>query len=260
MSSSSNLFTTDMVAADSHQGLVRTENQDSFAYSISDDGSMMFLLVADGIGGNERGDLASRFVCELMLRDFRQFQQKNDRSIESIKNFLKSTIALTNSALRNTNQSYNITHPMGSTVVCAILIDGYIITAHAGDSRIYCFTADGLKRYTEDHSFINEMLKRGKLTQEEAECHPYAHVIIQSMGVMDTVTPDINVYQRAPQDKILVCTDGVMLHVKDEVIEKVLSEAENARDAVHHFISLALRGGGGDNVTVMCFMQDNSSL
>lgn len=254
------LFTTNMVAADSHQGLIRSENQDSFAYSISDDGNMMFLLVADGIGGNERGDLASRFVCELMLRDFRQFQQKGLHDIDTIKGFLRSTILLTNSALRNTNQSYNIAHPMGSTVVSAILIDGYIITAHAGDSRIYCLKDGDLKRYTEDHSFINEMLKRGKITPEEAERHPYAHVICQSMGVMDTVTPDINVYERAPQDKFLVCTDGVMLHVKDDAIKKVLSEAENARDAVHHFISLALRGGGGDNVTVMCYMQDNTSL
>lgn len=258
--SENRLFTTSMVAADSHQGLVRSENQDSFAYSISDDGSMMFLLVADGIGGNERGDLASRFVCELMLRDFRTFQQKGVRDIESIKEFLRSTILLTNSALRNTNQSYNIAHPMGSTVVSAILIDGYIITAHAGDSRIYCLKDGDLKRYTEDHSFINEMLKRGKLTQEEAERHPYAHVIIQSMGVMDMVTPDINVYERAPQDKFLVCTDGVMLHVKDDVIKRVLADAENARDAVRSLISLALRGGGGDNVTVMCYMLEKNNL
>lgn len=249
------LFTTSMIAADSHQGLVRQENQDSFAYSISDDGSMAFLLVADGIGGNERGDLASRFVCELMLRDFRRFQQEGTRDIESIKEFLRSTIILTNSALRNTNQSYNIAHPMGSTVVSAILIDGYIITAHAGDSRIYCLKDGELKRYTEDHSFINEMIKRGKLTQEEAERHPYAHVIIQSMGVMDMVTPDVNVYERTEQDRFLVCTDGVMLHVKDNTIRDVLTKAEDARDAVRELISLALRGGGGDNVTAMCFMQ-----
>lgn len=249
------LFTTSMIAADSHQGLVRQENQDSFAYSISDDGSMAFLLVADGIGGNERGDLASRFVCELMLRDFRRFQQEGTRDIEAIKEFLRSTIILTNSALRNTNQSYNIAHPMGSTVVSAILIDGYIITAHAGDSRIYCLKDGELKRYTEDHSFINEMIKRGKLTQEEAERHPYAHVIIQSMGVMDMVTPDVNVYERTEQDRFLVCTDGVMLHVKDNTIRDVLTKAEDARDAVRELISLALRGGGGDNVTAMCFMQ-----
>lgn len=249
------LFTTSMIAADSHQGLVRQENQDSFAYSISDDGSMAFLLVADGIGGNERGDLASRFVCELMLRDFRCFQQEGTRDIEAIKTFLRSTIILTNSALRNTNQSYNIAHPMGSTVVSAILIDGYIITAHAGDSRIYCLKDGELKRYTEDHSFINEMIKRGKLTQEEAERHPYAHVIIQSMGVMDMVTPDVNVYERTEQDRFLVCTDGVMLHVKDNTIRDVLAKAEDARDAVRELISLALRGGGGDNVTAMCFVQ-----
>ena len=249
------LFTTSMIAADSHQGLVRQENQDSFAYSISDDGSMAFLLVADGIGGNERGDLASRFVCDLMLRDFRRFQQEGTRDIEAIKTFLRSTIILTNSALRNTNQSYNIAHPMGSTVVSAILIDGYIITAHAGDSRIYCLKDGELKRYTEDHSFINEMIKRGKLTQEEAERHPYAHVIIQSMGVMDMVTPDVNVYERTEQDRFLVCTDGVMLHVKDNTIRDVLTKAEDARDAVRELISLALRGGGGDNVTAMCFMQ-----
>ena len=253
--SGTSLFTTSMIAADSHQGLVRSENQDSFAYSISDDGSMAFLLVADGIGGNERGDLASRFVCELMLRDFRRFQQEGRRDVESIKTFLRSTIILTNSALRNTNQSYNITHPMGSTVVSAILIDGYIITAHAGDSRIYCLKNGELKQYTEDHSFINEMIKRGKLIREEAERHPYAHVIIQSMGVMDMVTPDVNVYERAAEDRFLVCTDGVMLHVKDDAIRDVLAKAENARDAARDLISLALRGGGGDNVTAMCFVQ-----
>lgn len=132
------IFLPIMIGADTHPGLIRSENQDSFAYSLSDDGRMAFLLVADGIGGNESGDLASRFVAQMMLREFQVFQKNGSVTTDQALNFLRSRITLTNSALRNLNTNYNVIRPMGTTIAALIMLPNHVVTAHAGDSRIYC--------------------------------------------------------------------------------------------------------------------------
>ena len=245
-------FDSSMVYADSHQGLVRSDNQDSFAYTVSSDGNMIFLMAADGIGGNESGDIASRYVAEMILREFQKFQKKGTPPEEQIVDFLKSTILLANSALKNLNLNMNVGHPMGTTLAILVLTPGCAVTAHAGDSRVYRYRDGKLEALTQDHSLISELVKLGKLTPEQAENHPYAHVISQSIGVHREVKPDFSIQKRKPGDKYMVCSDGILLHLKDNDIARIMDQAEDARSAVSALITGALRGGGGDNTTVLC--------
>ena len=250
------LFDSGMVYADSHQGLVRSDNQDSFAYTVSSDGKMIFLMVADGIGGNEAGDIASRYTAEMILREFQKFQKNGTPQEEEIVDFLKSTILLANSALKNLNINMNVGHPMGTTLAILVLTPGCAVTAHAGDSRIYRWREGKLEQMTQDHSLVAELVKLGKLTPEQAVNHPYAHVISQSIGVHRDVKPDFSIQERKSGDRYMVCSDGILLHLEDEKIAELIGKAEDARAAVSSLITAALRGGGGDNTTVLCAIPD----
>lgn len=247
------VFRPDMIYADSHRGLVRHGNQDSFAYTVRDEGNLVFMLVADGIGGNEGGDLASRFVSEMLLRDFQAYRQDPDQNPDKqMIAFLKKCLILANSALKNLNRNYNIAHPMGTTVAVLVLTPEKAYTAHAGDSRVYRLRKGELKHLTQDHSIVAELVRSGKLTEEEAKSHPMAHVISQSIGVRTDIKPDFSVYDHQPGDRYMICSDGVLLHLADPGIHQVLAAAKNARDAVRNLITLGLRGGGGDNITSLC--------
>ncbi len=243
------IFTPDMVFASSNTGLKRRENQDSFAYTVSPDGKSMLLMVADGIGGNESGDLASRFTVECILRDYLSFLRKGGQTIPG---FLKGTITLTNSALQNLNLNFNVQHSMGTTVAILILTENRAYIAHAGDSRIYRLRKGELTQLTCDHTVVNELIRRGELAAEDAPAHPYAHVICQAIGVQQNVQADYLEMEHLPGDRYLVCSDGVMLHLPDQSIRNLLAAAKNAQDAVRNLVTLALRGGGGDNITALC--------
>ncbi len=243
------LFTPDMIFADSHIGLRRSDNQDSYAYSVSADGSSAMLMVADGIGGNESGDLASRFAAEAILRDYLNFQTKKD---VPVLDFLKETVTLTNSALQSLNRNFNVQHPMGTTVAMMVLTGQHVYLAHAGDSRIYRLRDGVLTPLTSDHTIVNELIRNGELTPEEAKVHPYAHVICQAVGVQRTVCADYQELDHRPGDRYLVCSDGVLLHLPEQSIRNLLASAVSARDAVQNLVALTLRGGGGDNITAVC--------
>ncbi len=245
-------FTPGMIYGDTHQGLVRMGNEDSYAYSVSEKGDSILALVADGIGGNECGDLASRFVAEKMLRDFQIRSGGGFETQQMALDYLRSSIILANSALRGLNSNFNIVHPMGCTLASALFLQNVVITGHAGDSRVYCLRDHKLIQYTQDHSLVAEMLQRGEITPEAAKRHPFAHVISKSIGIEQEMDPEFNVFRRAPHDRFLICSDGVMLHLSDSVIRDILDSAKDAREAVSKIISMTLRGGGGDNTTAVC--------
>lgn len=256
LESGTKTFDSSMIYADSHQGLVRRDNQDSFAYTISSDGKMIFLMVADGIGGNESGDIASRYTAEMILREFQKFQKNGTPAEEEIVTFLKSTILLANSALKNLNLNMNVGHPMGTTLAILVLTPGCAVTAHAGDSRIYRLREGKLEAMTQDHSLVAELVKLGRLTPEQAVNHPYAHVISQSIGVHREVKPDFSIVERKAGDRYMVCSDGILLHLDENQITELIGRAEDPRGAVGSLITAALRGGGGDNTTVLCAIPD----
>ena len=239
------------IAADSHRGLVRRNNEDSFFYALNADGSRLIAAVADGIGGNENGEIASRTVCKMLLLRWRALNRKIPAfSSYEAADFLTHSIEEINSALFRINESYG-TKPMGTTIATLILGDTWMVSAHCGDSRLYRLRSGELTCMTTDHSLVNEMILNGELTQEEAKSHPFAHVITRSIGPAAQANPEIHIADRCIGDRYLLCSDGLTLHVEEEDIRKTLYDAFEPAQAVRKLMHLVLRKGARDNTTIV---------
>ena len=239
------------IAADSHRGLVRRNNEDSFFYALNADGSRLIAAVADGIGGNENGEIASRTVCKMLLLRWRALNRKIPAfSSYEAADFLTRSIEEINSALFRINESYG-TKPMGTTIATLILGDTWMVSAHCGDSRLYRLRSGELTCMTTDHSLVNEMILNGELTQEEAKSHPFAHVITRSIGPAAQANPEIHIADRCIGDRYLLCSDGLTLHVEEEDIRKTLYDAFEPAQAVRKLMHLVLRKGARDNTTIV---------
>ena len=239
------------IAADSHKGLVRRNNEDSFFYALNPDGSRLIAAVADGIGGNENGEIASSLVCKMLLMRWRALTASGGPAGSGdAANFLKHAILKINSALFRINESDN-SKPMGTTLAVMMAGENWMVSAHCGDSRLYRLRAGELTLLTNDHSLVNEMVQNGELTPEEAKTHPYAHVITRSVGPMKNPDPEIRICERLPGDRYLLCSDGLTLHIGEEQLRSVLLDAFEPSQAVKKLMRLVLQSGARDNTTIV---------
>ena len=240
------------VVADSHVGLVRESNEDSYVYYVSEDDKSVFIAVADGIGGHDGGEIASELCMKTMVSEWKKGDFGQTSSVYKLKRFLQSSLKKANKVIFDLNKSFNIQHPMGTTVVSAVLTPGNIITAHAGDSRCYRLRDGVLDQLTEDHSYVADLVKNNLISFEEAKNHPFSHIISRSIGPSKDVDMEVNTFDRKPSDRYLLCSDGLNAHLDDIEIETILHDAATAYDATRNLLYTALRGGGEDNITVLC--------
>ena len=247
-----NAITPDDIAADTHPGLVRECNEDSFFCSSLPCTPNVFVAVADGIGGHDSGDVASMVCMREMLVLWQRGHYRHARDPESAKNFLTKAIQASNEKLFNLNAAFNIQHPMGTTVVAGIFLEQHLVIAHAGDSRCYRLRNGVLERLTNDHSYIAELIKAKVIRPDEAKTHPFAHVISRSVGPIENLEPEVNIFERKPRDRYLLCSDGLTTQVEEVEIEMTLYDASNPRDAVRNLLYASLRNGGDDNITILC--------
>ncbi|MBR3289472.1 MAG: serine/threonine-protein phosphatase, partial [Clostridia bacterium] len=138
---------------------------------------------------------------------------------------------------------------MGTTVVAAVVCGQSAVVAHVGDSRAYLVTATGIEQVTRDHSLVQEMVERGRLTQSEAKNHPRKHFITRAIGVEDTVECDINEVEIPAEGELLICTDGLTNMVETEEIFRI-ARSTPPEAAADRLISTANMAGGSDNITV----------
>lgn len=240
------------ILSGTHAGLVRACNEDSYVYVVNESARNTLVAVADGIGGHERGDLASKLCTKNLLHAWQRRGMANENSDEQIMLFLKEEIKAANEKIYRLNKSMNIQNPMGTTLVSGIIGAEKLYVAHAGDSRLYRFRDGRLNSLTEDHSFIAELIKRNIISNEESKNHPFAHIISKSIGTAMNIEPDFNIFDLKEGDKLLFCSDGLNVHVDDPQIEVILDNALDPYDAVKNLIYAALRSGGEDNITVVC--------
>ena len=243
------------VAADSHPGFQRENNEDSFGVSVVPNGASL-LFVADGIGGNSGGDLASQFTTKSLLAQWKRFAADSMPGADAAVSFFRNTLEDINRTVYGINADQGtLSAPMGTTVAALALLTGQIVVAHAGDSRVYRIRANRIECLTEDHSMVQKWVREGVLAPEDAATHPMSHVIYKSIGQQRTLEPEINILDRKPGDRFVVCSDGLMCHVSDPEIRDVMTRADSAQNAVQSLITLALKRGGYDNVTVACCIQ-----
>ena len=248
--------TTSCIAADSHPGFQREGNEDSFGYSVDPDSDCSLMFVADGIGGNSGGDLASQFTAKSLLSQWRRFVAGRMPAADVTAAFFREALENINRTLHRINADQGtLKTPMGTTVAALAILRDQIVVAHAGDSRVYRFRDGTIESLTEDHSLVQKWVSEGAMTPEDARNHPMSHVIYKSVGPLSTLDPVIRILDRRHGDKFIVCSDGLMCHLEDAEILDVMSRVNSAQEAVSRLIGAALKRGGQDNVTVACYYQ-----
>jgi len=242
------------IAADTHPGFQRENNEDSFGTCMDPASDCALLFVADGIGGNSGGDLASQFTAKGLLAQWKRFSEGKTPHPDETVTFFRNTLEDINRTLYGINADQGtLSAPMGTTIAALALLPDRIVVAHAGDSRVYRIRAAGIECLTEDHSLVQKWVSEGVMTAEDAKTHPMAHIIYKSIGQQRHLEPDIRILDRKRDDRFIVCSDGLMCHVSDPEILHIVSKNESAQDAVQELIRTALKRGGHDNVTVACY-------
>jgi protein phosphatase len=221
------------VAHASNVGRVRSHNEDrSLARP-------PLLAVADGMGGAKAGEVAAQITVESL-----------DGSAPTPED-LRRRLTEANARIRESAQTDPSRLGMGTTVA-AILAEADAVTVmHVGDSRAYLWRGGGLRRLTDDHSVVAEMVRQGQLAPEDAERHPSRNIITRALGADDDIEIEETRIEIRDGDVVLLCTDGLSGLVDEEAIGEALASAPGLADAADALVAAALAGGGTDNVTVV---------
>lgn len=238
-------------AADSHVGLVRKVNEDSFGYYIDPARNYAIFAVADGIGGHGNGDVASAICIRMILEKWRNYDFSGTFDSPRGIAFFEMALGAANQKIYEINNRFSFRYPMGTTVVAALLTEHEVVVAHVGDSRLYRLKERSLTRMTEDHSFVAEMVRNNIITAEEAKNHPFSHIISRSIGPNEKADPEFSTFERCHGDRLLLCSDGLNIYASDQEIENFMVEAGTPQEAVGNLLKLSLRRGGEDNITLL---------
>jgi len=242
----------------SNVGKVRAVDEDALlameiqtAY-LSEPRTRLLLMVADGMGGHRRGDVASRIAVRAVARTLLPLLTSEDNLPRATYDQeLRSAVANANHAIFSEVQQHPEFEGMGTTLSLAVVDGPNLFVANVGDSRTYIINAREIFQVTRDHSLVQELIDRGELRPEEARHHPRKNVITMALGVYEEVTPDIGCLTTEPGDMVLVCCDGLINHVEDEDIHRVVVEASDPQTACEILVALANKGGGTDNISVI---------
>lgn len=240
----------------SHIGLRRSRNEDSYAIYDSgvsqpsaDNRGILFVL-ADGIGGHACGDLASKMACQGLTAIF-DGGSAGFEPQEYAKR-LNDLIFSVDSRIRQRGLMDSDCMDMGSTLSALLVADKFTVTAHVGDSRIYCLREDRLTQLTTDHSFVQEMIEEGELTPEAALSHPLRSVLTRAVGTQEPLEEvEIRIVDAAPADRFLLCSDGLHDMVTFDEIATILGSGIDPKQSAERLVDAALRNGGRDNITII---------
>lgn len=235
-------------------GKTRKNNEDS--YVVDDPGGLY--AVADGIGGHEGGEVASRMAIEGLSQIVREPCSGADNTPahgisaegDATGSALSHAFTLVNETIRQAAAENPALLRMGTTLTALVFRETTAHLAHVGDSRAYRLRAGVLTQVTDDHTVIADQVRAGLLTPEQAQKSPYRHVITRALGIDPELMVDHQVLEVRPGDTILLCTDGLTEMLDDETIRRILEDA-SPQEAAERLVREANDRGGGDNITVV---------
>ncbi|HMG28049.1 MAG TPA: Stp1/IreP family PP2C-type Ser/Thr phosphatase [Acidimicrobiia bacterium] len=218
-------------------GRVRDGNEDDF---LDQADRLGLVAVADGMGGHRAGEVASATALESLRAAVASGEQ------------LREAIEGANEAVLEKSESDHDLHGMGTTLTAGMLgTDGSLTVGHVGDSRGYLMRNGELRQITDDHSLVEEMVRGGELTPEQAEVHPQRSIITRALGIDPLVDVDLYPIELQPGDRILLCSDGLTTMVRPEEIANILGREPDPRRAAQLLVDAANAAGGEDNVTAV---------
>lgn len=229
-------------------GRVRAVNEDCAWVSRLEQGYTLG-IVADGMGGHQAGDMASKLAVETITQDIVSLAP--GLSVQACAEALKAAILHANEVVFRKASEHDEYHNMGTTVVAVLLSGQEGVVGHIGDSRAYQFRQDDLVLLTEDHSLVNELVKNKQISEEEASVHPRRNVLTRALGTDSEVEVDLDHVILEAGDILLLCSDGLSNYVTKEEMTLTLGLDDlSLQDRADRLLQLALNAGGDDNITV----------
>lgn len=226
-------------------GKRRSSNQDYVFSSEQPVGNLPNLfIVADGMGGHNAGDYASRYTVETIEELIRSSQLSEPAAI------MEAAIQQANRQLMEQAREDEARKGMGTTVVLCSIIDGMLLAANVGDSRLYVVNQE-ITQITKDHSLVEEMVRMGEMDEETAKAHPDKHIITRAIGATQELVVDFFEVKLEEEDEILMCTDGLTNMVEDMDIRSIMRSQRDVAEQAERLVQTANDNGGRDNITVV---------
>jgi len=236
-------------------GRKRNHNEDSFLI----DDELQLYVVADGMGGHAGGGTASRIAVETIDKELRRARDNRESPFVSVSSLqdallpdaLRTAVERACLAIFTTAQDDPRLSGMGTTVISLVVRDNHAFFAHVGDSRAYLVRGPLIQQISEDHSLVNEQIKAGMITPEEAKHSRYKNIITRSVGFEEEVQVDVMGVVAEPGDVFLLCSDGLANMVEDRELHEVVASTAELADIPKRLVDLANERGGDDNITVI---------
>ncbi len=227
-----------------HTGKVRSRNEDS----ILDLGHENLWVVADGMGGHDAGDFASQSIIS-HLSDFKQ-QDSLSRCIDLIEDkVFKANADIQEHAIKT---KVDKTKTCGSTIVGLFIWKTIGIVFWSGDSRLYRYR-NSLKRISEDHSYVDELVRMGQLSADEAETHPASNIILNAIGIRSSTFLDLDYFNIQDNDTYILCSDGLYSDMREHELSKIIkNESQQMELLATQLLEHSLEAGGSDNISIIC--------
>lgn len=229
-------------------GLRRHENQDTFAVEQGE--KLLIAVVCDGMGGAEGGQIASSLAVETFMQEIRALLRA-DMTARQLRELASFCVAKANTAVYQHALQGPAYQGMGTTLVSAVAGERDAVICNIGDSRAYLIHNGEMTRITHDHSVVQTLVENGDITAEEARTHPNRNLITRALGPDKTTLCDAFDVSFAHGDKILLCTDGLVVTATDEEICRIVCADKRAEEKLDDLIALAKAQGAPDNVTAV---------
>lgn len=241
------------IASCTDPGIVRAHNEDSIAA----DAANGLVVLADGMGGYNAGEVASGIATTVITTETARalanlrLQQEQDRKLAT-ERLVREQVLKANTSIYQAAQSQPQYAGMGTTLVMCLFYDNRVMIAHLGDSRVYRLRDDVFMQVTRDHSLLQEQIDSGLITREQAKHAQHKNLVTRALGIDPTVEPEIHDYDAKPGDVYLLCSDGLCDMVSDEDIGlTVQALGANLKLAAQQLVQMANDNGGRDNVSVI---------
>lgn len=237
-------------------GKVRDHNEDNVII-LNNDNNEYLLAVADGMGGHKAGEVASAIVINHLTEEFYRLNTIGTK--ESAIDWLRNIVTEMNNKIFEYTKENSDSKGMGTTFVCAIKTDDYLLYGNIGDSSGYVIKNKKIHKVTKDHTLVNLLVSTGELTEEEAKYHPRKNVLMRALGANNPI--DIDIFDVDTQiSGIFLCSDGLTNMLTDEQIEKVLNSDLTIEETVEKLIKKANARGGNDNISIAYLKKESGDV
>ncbi len=209
-------------------------------------------VIADGVGGNNAGEIASKTAVTQVAEYVKSNSIESVEDVLGLKEYLKGCVESVNERILELGSRFPENSGMATTLIICYVGDHKAFFVNIGDSRAYIFRENELFQVTEDHTYVNTLVKLGAITQEEAKCHQGGHVITRAMGADKKIEADYYQTDIYDGDIIVLCTDGLYGEVSEEEMCEMIKKEKDMSILAKSLVAAANKAGGSDNITVVC--------